>query len=85
MTRGGIGQITGHRLKFDPEDTKQGIFLVAEDGTETRITMVGVNKPSQLMFSIPSSLPAGNYTLEVRVIFSSKLRSGKLTETLSVA
>ena len=85
ITKGGIGQISGHRLNFNPEDTNQGIFLIAEDGSETRITVVGMNKPSQLMFSIPASLPSGNYTLEVRVIFSSKLRSGNLNETLSVA
>ena len=85
MTRGGIGRITGHRLKFDPEDANQGIFLIAEDGTETRITVVGMNKPSQLMFSIPGSLPPGTYTLEVRVLFTTKIRTGTLPEPLSVA
>ena len=85
ITRGGIGRITGHRLKFDIEDANQGIFLIAEDGTETRITIVGMNKPSQLMFSIPPSLPSGNYALEVRVLFSTKIRIGSLPETLSVA
>lgn len=84
LTRGSIGGIIGHRLKFDIEDPQQGIFLISEDGMETRITVVGMNKPSQLMFSLPASLPIGNYTLEVRVLLSNSIRSGSLPETLSV-
>ena len=84
LTHGSIGGIVGHRLKFDMKDPRQGIFLIAEDGTESRITVVGMNKPSQLMFSLPASLPSGNYILEVRVLFSNSIRSGRLAKTLRV-
>ncbi len=86
LTPGGMGQIIGHRLKFDPTDPAQGIFFIAEDGTETRVTVVGRNKPGELMFLVPEGLAAGEYTLEVRAILKggTKIRSGRLDEVLTV-
>ncbi len=87
LTPGGMGEVLGHRLKFDPSDPAQGIFFIAEDGTETRVTVVGRNKPGDLMFLVPASLAAGEYTLEVRAIFrkTTDLRVGRLDEVLTVA
>jgi hypothetical protein len=86
LTPGGIGQIRGHRLKFDADDDTQGIFFVAEDGAETKSTMVSRNKPADLMFLVPNDLTAGEYTLEVRSnMGTNELRIGRLTRPLSVA
>lgn len=86
LTPGGMGQVMGHRLKFDPEDDAQGIFFVADDGTETKATVVGRNKPADLMFMVPGDLDAGEYTLEVRaaVYGSDDVRVGALDDPLTV-
>ena len=84
LTPGGMGQLVGHRLKFDPADTDQGIFFVASDGSATKVVVVGKNKPGGLIFMIPT-LPAGEYTIEVRAAFGDEIRSGALDATLTVA
>jgi hypothetical protein len=81
-------RITGNMLKFDEEDTDQGIFFVnVDDGTETRLDKRLLrNMPSELIFNNPA-LPAGNYELEVRtgLLNGSSIRTGNLSATLTVA
>jgi len=85
LTPGNIAQLKGSRLKFDANDVAQGIFLIAGDGTATRVTMVSRNKPSQLDFLVPT-LAKGTYQLEVRAVLynNSELRKGRISEELSV-
>lgn len=86
ITKGGMAQVTGHRLKFDRTDALQGIFLIDEQNNPIAITIIGENKPSRLMFMMPPDLPSGEYTLEVRTkINSDRLRSGRLEKQLTVA
>ncbi len=88
LTPGGMGQLEGHRLKFQADDPAQGIFFIHEDGTETRVEVVGLNKASLLMFMVPASLTSGEYILEVRVVSGKgvdALRSGRLPVKLTVA
>jgi hypothetical protein len=86
LTPGGMGQVVGHRLKFDAEDAAQGIFFIAADGSETEATVVGRNMPAELMFLIPEGLLAGDYTLEVRAGFGDDdVRSGALDAPLTVS
>lgn len=87
LTPGGSAEISGLLLKFDPEDDDQGIYLIAADGTETKVHLVMRNKPSELIFSIPKSLPAGEYTVEVRAIVrhTTSIRKGKLPTPLIVS
>lgn len=68
FTAGQIASIRGSLLKFDTEDSKQGIFFIASDGTETRIENVVKNKPSELLFFVPESLSSGSFTVEVRTV-----------------
>lgn len=86
LSPGGAGQLSGDRLKVEMEDPKQGLFFVADDGTTTRTTQIIRNKPSELIFMIPSSLAPGTYRLEVRTIFSGNtdIRIGLLEAPLSV-
>ena len=84
-TPGFMGTITGDKLKYDPADDNQGIFFVAEEGTETRVTAAGSIKPGRLMFIIPA-LPSGTYKLLVRSLWrEAEIREGRLYETISVA
>ena len=85
VTKGGMGQISGHRLKFELADAQQGIFLIDGKGTEIRIDTVGENKPARLMFVLPATLDTGDYELEVRAKIGNDLRRGKLLQSLSVS
>jgi hypothetical protein len=78
VTPGGMGQVAGHWLRFDPTDPAQGIFFVGDDGSETQVPAVGYVKPSLLMLVVPAGLAPGDYRLEVRVVVESDLRSGAL-------
>jgi len=85
ITPGGMGGLRGAFLKFDPADPQQGIFFIDAAGNETRVSMLGVNKPSQQMFLVPPTLASGAYTLEVRAVMGTAgLRSGRLPHTLTV-
>lgn len=84
ITSGGVGELRGSRLKVDPSDTDQGVFIIASDGAETRADTYIRNKPANLIFMIPDSLTSGDYELEVRATIndSDKIRSGHLDATL---
>lgn len=66
LTKGGIVQITGSRLKFDAKDAAQGIFFIPETGAPVRAAVIAENKPARLMAIIPADLAAGTYYIEVR-------------------
>ena len=66
LTKGGVVQVTGSRLKFDVKDAAQGIFFVPETGEAVRAAVIAENKPARLMAIIPADLAAGTYYIEVR-------------------
>ncbi|NJK37792.1 MAG: DUF4469 domain-containing protein [Oscillatoriales cyanobacterium RM2_1_1] len=85
ITPGDLGQINGHRLKFDPTSHQQGIFFIAETGETTRVNIIGQNKSSNLIFINPDTLTTGDYILEVRSLVDQTIHSGRLKAILSVA
>ncbi len=86
LTPGGLGELGGYRMQFDPTDLNQGIFFLSAAGEETRATVVSRNKPSELTFLIPALAP-GEYTLQVRTVLNGtpQVRKGELNKTLTVA
>ena len=66
LTKGGVVQLVGARLKCDAKDTAQGIFFVPETGEAVRAAVIAENKPARLMAIIPADLAAGTYYIEVR-------------------
>ena len=66
LTKGGVVQLVGARLKFDAKDAAQGIFFVPETGVPVRAAVIAENKPARLMAIIPADLAAGTYYIEVR-------------------
>ena len=88
MTMGNIGTINGHRLKFDTAAADEGIFLIDDIGTETKVTAVQKNKPAQLVFLVPMGMaPSVPANLEVRARLgdaTSQLRTGRLDVELMV-
>ena len=89
LTKGGVVQLVGARLKFDAKDTAQGIFFVPETGAPVRAAVIAENKPARLMAIIPADLAAGTYYVEVRtkIIGSSQksktLKMGRFDKPLT--
>ncbi len=82
---GNIGTLKGSRLSFDADDATEGIFIVdADAGDVVKVTQVQKNKPSELVFMVPSFMFVNVY-IEVRKHFSEggDLRIGRLTYTLA--
>lgn len=88
LTQGGIGEIIGQELKFDPARAGEGIFFINEaDTSETGVQMLSVRTEGTLMFLVPAELTAGEYILEVRRSYTSPadIRIGRFAETLTVS
>ena len=87
LTPSGMAQLIVHRLKFDLAEADQGIYTIAADSAETKVAIVGGNKPAELMFLIPDTLTAGDYTLVVRATIhdSADVRQGNLDAVLTVS
>jgi hypothetical protein len=96
ITPGGMGRLTGRRLKFQAEDPNQGIFFVAADplsglplpdaNGSYRVEVIGKNAPSELMFMVPNDLTPGSYRLEVRSLTTAgESRTGALKTKLTVS
>ena len=79
LTKGGIVQITGSRLKFDAKDETQGIFFVPETGAAVRCSVIAENKPARLTAMIAQDLAAGTYYVEVRTKLA---EGGKLLKAM---
>ena len=92
VTVGGIGQLSGSRLKYDDTAADEGVYFVATAGGETKVDTVQKNKPSQVVFLVPATLVPGTYHVEVRARMGTppagpdnrELRIGRLDATLTV-
>ncbi|QIX61650.1 DUF4469 domain-containing protein [Hymenobacter sp. BT18] len=87
LTKGGTARLTGERLKFDAKDAQQGVFLVASNGTATKVARVLTNMPGEQLFLVPATLAVGTYRVEVRnrAKNSTDMKTGSLGDTLTVA
>jgi len=65
LTPDGMGQVVGHRPKFDRDDAEQSIYFVGEDGAVTKVDVVGRNKPPDLMF-MPTPWKCGAPSMAAR-------------------
>ena len=85
LTPGGLGELRGSLLLFDPDDEAQGVFVLPGGGAEAvRVGVVSGVRPSAVHFLVPEGLPAGDCEIEVRARFGSALRSGRLGYALRV-
>ncbi len=82
-TAGSIGALRGSVLKFDPHDPAQGIFFVAQDGSEIRVTAYSHVGNKWVHFLIPPGL-TGTQRLVVRAQprFAPQVRQGQLRREL---
>lgn len=90
LTKGGVVQLVGSRLKFDAKDAAQGIFFVPETGNPVRASVIAENKPARVMAIIPADLAAGMYYIEVRTKIAEggkalkNLKTGRFAKALTV-
>lgn len=86
LTSGGPGRLLGRELQFDPTDSAQGIFVVADGGSATRVETVVLNSAGHLAFIVPT-LAAGSYRLQVRAVLNdtAEVRVGELPVVLTVS
>ena len=57
--------LSGANLDYDSSQEDEGVFLIDEAGSATRMTQVCVHEPSRVMFQMPYDAE-GTYRLEVR-------------------
>ncbi len=68
LNEGKVGHLLkmqGDRLSFDLADEELGVFLVATDGTDHRMTVYGRTGSTRVNFKL-AKVPVGTYTLEIR-------------------
>ena len=77
LTKGGVVQLVGSRLKFDAKDAAQGIFFVPETGNPVRASVIAENKPARVMAIIPADLAAGSWYIDVRTKYANATKQLK--------
>jgi len=81
---GGMVEVRGLRLRFDPKTEAQGVFFIGEAGAAVRSAFYPVIMPASVLASVPGSLAAGTYAVAVRAAVNGKdVREG-LIEGISV-
>lgn len=84
---GGIGTIVGTELKFDINNAAEGVFFKDQkSGTVTKVVDYAQRSTNKLVFIIPASLVAGNYTLTVVKAYTKNavLRSDNYQQTIVI-
>ncbi|MBL0743487.1 DNA-binding domain-containing protein [Chryseolinea lacunae] len=85
-TPGGVAHIAGSALKFDAANAAQGVFFTALNGTLTKVDVIADAKPSKIIFIIPATLAAGEYSISVRTLMAGtkEMREGFLIKNVTV-
>jgi hypothetical protein len=88
VTPGGLAVVRGSLLKFDPQDTQQGIFFVSVDNLaeEIRAEIYTTIRSNEINFQIPA-LEVKSYVLVVKSSHYSwsSVRKGEMEYILTVA
>ena len=74
---GGAVRIHGNNIKADLSDSTQGVFLVAQDKSQTRMAKYTRNGTNVIDFMLPADLGTGTYT----VLFVNKSDNGTVQES----
>ena len=65
-------------LKVEGDNADIGVYFIGSDGAEHKVSIIGENKPSNLMVMVPT-LATGDYTLEVRTQYTGRTKFVKQT------
>jgi hypothetical protein len=69
---GGIVQLKGFRLRFDPAQAGQGVFFLDSGGAETRSAFYPMVQPGTVLASVPETLSSGTYAVILRAAVNGK-------------
>lgn len=86
ITPGDDVVLEGERLKVTVDDTDAGVFFIAGDGTEYRVTRrLSLNYPNRVVVRVPAGIPPGKYKVTIRTRFTpgGKCMQKELQETSS--
>jgi hypothetical protein len=82
---GSLIEIRGQRLNFAEKETNQGVFFTKEDGTNIRGTEYSRIANGLVGMKVPEGLnPGESYNVEVRALFGTNLRTGKLDDSILI-
>ena len=81
-TAGGLIQVRGDYLKFDPSDATQGVFFQPAAGAEVRATDYAAILPQSVIVLVPASL-TGPLTVRVATHINGSVRSDTYTNQLT--
>lgn len=88
-TLGGMAEITGSQLKFAKSDDASGIYFVSTlDPAAFKITQVSNPTEGKLTFVVLTSIPPGQYWVEVRRRYGTAspiLRTGRTPFSVTIA
>jgi hypothetical protein len=69
---GDVLRLTGLRLKFDPANPMEGLFLIGEGGSILRCASYPLILPKTLLACIPADLAPGTFSLALRSLAGGK-------------
>jgi hypothetical protein len=81
-TAGGMIQVRGDYLKFDPADVAQGVFFQPGAGAEVRATDYAAIQPQSVIVLVPAGL-TGALTVRVATHINGSVRSDTYTNQLT--
>ena len=84
ITPGNMACVKGEKLKFDPAQADEGLYLVNDRGQATHAEHVARNMPGELVFLVPAKLTKGRYWVEVRNRGYHDLTTGRLKSAVNV-
>lgn len=64
ITSGGIVYVTGQQIRIIGKNEGNGVFFIAEDGTEYSPVVITTNEPTNLIMQLPE-MATGDYTLKI--------------------
>ena len=87
ITPGGMLDVTGSKIRcINADNTGVGklpLVNLAAQTVAATITVLGINDPSRLMFTLPANLAAGEYRLTIETWFSTNSTLLKQSRTLT--
>lgn len=81
-TAGGMIQVRGDHLKFDPADATQGVFFQPSTGPAVRATDYAAIQPQSVIVLVPAGL-TGPLTVKVATYINGSVRSDTYTNQLT--
>ncbi len=88
LTKGGMARLTGKRLRIGG-GAGEGLFLILPNGSAVGIVLLAVNKPSEVVFQVPTTGLTVGQTVQLeirnRLNGTAELRIARLPQSLTVA